>query len=94
MFFSKRLYGHVEREFGSHAKNLFQKDEFLHSFCHNDRNFFLENRTSYLKLSFQQGKKQFWNLCRILHNRSPKNSFSRVKDDEKTQVFSKEVLSK
>ena len=52
MFFSKRLYGHVEREFGRHAKNLFQNDEFLHSLCHNDRKFFLEYRFSYLKLPF------------------------------------------
>ena len=89
MFFSKRLYGHIEKKFGSHAKNLFQKDEFLHSLCHNDRNFFLENRTSYLKLSFQQGKKQFWNPCRNLLNRSPKSSFSGLEDDEKTQVFRK-----
>ena len=89
MFFSKRLYRHVERKFGSHAKNFFPKS-WISSL--NDRKFFLEYRISYLKLPFYQGKMQFWNPCRNLLNRSAKKSFSRLKDDGKTQVFWKKFF--
>ena len=35
---------------------------------------------------------QLWNPCRNLLNRSPKISFSRLEDDEKTQTFRKKFF--
>ena len=56
--------------------------------------YFLENRNSYLKPPYQQGKMQFWNPCRNVLNRNPNISFSRLDDDEKTQVFWKKFFPK